>query len=45
MRLDMQKNKIDVVLLDTVGRLHSNTNLMRELGKIIRVVNRISRFS
>ena len=33
-----EKNKIDVVLLDTVGRLHSNTNLMQELGKIIRVV-------
>ncbi len=32
------KNKIDVVLIDTAGRLHSNTNLMAELGKIIRVV-------
>ncbi|MFH0874904.1 MAG: signal recognition particle-docking protein FtsY [archaeon] len=28
---------IDVVLLDTAGRLHSNTNLMDELKKIIRV--------
>ncbi len=33
-----EKNKIDVVLIDTAGRLHSNTNLMAELQKIIRVV-------
>lgn len=33
-----EKNKIDVVLIDTAGRLHSNTNLMAELEKIIRVV-------
>ena len=32
-----EKNKIDVVLIDTAGRLHSNTNLMQELDKIIRV--------
>ncbi|MEK6809421.1 MAG: signal recognition particle-docking protein FtsY, partial [Nanoarchaeota archaeon] len=32
-----EKNKIKVVLLDTAGRLHSNTNLMKELEKIIRV--------
>lgn len=32
-----EKHKIDVVLIDTAGRLHSNTNLMAELGKIIRV--------
>src|SRR3989344_5703614 len=32
-----EKNKIDVVLLDTAGRLHSNTNLMQELEKIMRV--------
>ena len=32
-----EKNKIKVVLLDTAGRLHSNTNLMQELEKIIRV--------
>lgn len=30
---------IDVVLLDTAGRLHSNTNLMDELEKVIRVAN------
>ncbi|MEK6969748.1 MAG: signal recognition particle-docking protein FtsY [Nanoarchaeota archaeon] len=32
-----EKNKIDVVMIDTAGRLHSNANLMAELEKIIRV--------
>ena len=32
-----EKNNIDVVLIDTAGRLHSNTNLMSELSKIIRI--------
>ncbi|HLC90777.1 MAG TPA: signal recognition particle-docking protein FtsY [Candidatus Nanoarchaeia archaeon] len=32
-----EKNKIDVVLIDTAGRLHSNTNLMAELKKLIKV--------
>ncbi len=32
-----EKNNLDVVLIDTAGRLHSNTNLMAELEKIIRV--------
>jgi fused signal recognition particle receptor len=31
-----EKNKVDVVIIDTAGRLHSNTNLMAELEKIIR---------
>lgn len=30
---------IDVVLVDTAGRLHSNTNLVDEMKKIIRVAN------
>ncbi|MBI3051961.1 signal recognition particle-docking protein FtsY [Candidatus Woesearchaeota archaeon] len=30
---------IDVVLVDTAGRLHSNANLMDEMKKIIRVAN------
>lgn len=30
---------IDVVLVDTAGRLHSNVNLMDEMKKIIRVAN------
>ena len=30
--------KLDVVLIDTAGRVHSNTNLVEELKKISRVV-------
>ncbi len=30
----------DVVIVDTAGRLHSKHNLMQELGKIIRVLER-----
>ncbi|MEX0663871.1 MAG: signal recognition particle-docking protein FtsY [Acidimicrobiia bacterium] len=30
----------DVVLVDTAGRLHTKANLMAELGKIVRVVER-----
>lgn len=30
----------DVVIIDTAGRLHSKTNLMDELGKVVRVVAR-----
>lgn len=32
-----KKNNVDVVMIDTAGRLHSNTNLMAELEKIIRI--------
>jgi len=32
-----QKQNIDVVLIDTAGRLHSDSNLMDELKKIVRV--------
>ncbi len=32
-----QARKIDVVLVDTAGRVHTNKNLMRELEKINRV--------
>jgi fused signal recognition particle receptor len=32
-----KKNNIDVVLIDTAGRQHSNKDLMREVEKIIRV--------
>ncbi len=31
------KNQIDIVLIDTAGRLHTKTDLMNELNKIIRV--------
>ncbi|MBT7508401.1 signal recognition particle-docking protein FtsY [archaeon] len=34
-----EKHKINVVMIDTAGRLHSNTNLMAELDKICRVTN------
>jgi fused signal recognition particle receptor len=32
--------KIDVLLIDTAGRLHTQDHLMRELGKIKRVVQK-----
>jgi len=34
-----QKN-VDIVLCDTAGRLHSKTNLMKELAKVNRVISR-----
>jgi len=34
-----EKQGTDVVLIDTAGRLHSDTNLMDELKKIVKVVN------
>jgi len=34
-----QAKNIDVVLIDTAGRIHSNVNLMDEMKKIIRVAN------
>ncbi len=36
----------DLVIVDTAGRLHTNENLMKELGKINRVIeNRFSQFT
>jgi len=32
--------KIDVLLIDTAGRLHTRYNLMEELKKVLRVVNK-----
>ncbi len=32
--------KVDVVLVDTVGRLHNKQNLMNELNKMSRVIDR-----
>lgn len=32
----------DVVLIDTAGRLHNKVNLMNELGKIMRVMKKVS---
>ena len=31
---------VDVVIVDTAGRLHNKTNLMQELGKINRIIDR-----
>ena len=33
--------KMDVVLIDTAGRLHNKTNLMSELSKIKRVIQKV----
>ena len=34
------EDKIDVVLIDTAGRLHNHKNLMEELSKVCRVIGR-----
>ncbi|MDR2026498.1 MAG: signal recognition particle-docking protein FtsY [Prevotellaceae bacterium] len=34
-------NDMDVVLIDTAGRLHNKINLMNELGKICNVIRRV----
>ena len=31
---------VDVIIIDTAGRLHNKTNLMNELNKISRIVDR-----
>ena len=35
--------RVDVVLVDTAGRLHNKQNLMNELNKIRRVIDREGR--
>lgn len=35
------KNKTDILLIDTAGRLHDNENLMAELSKIHRVLGKL----
>ena len=35
-----KNKKADVLIIDTAGRLHNKTNLMNELNKISRIVNR-----
>ena len=35
-----KSRNVDVILVDTAGRLHNKTNLMNELGKISRIVER-----
>lgn len=40
--LHAAKNKnIDVVLIDTAGRLHTKVNLMEELKKVVRVIKKV----
>jgi len=34
--------KVDRIIVDTAGRLHTSTNLMRELEKMVRVVTRLT---
>lgn len=34
-------NDIDVLFIDTAGRLHNNKNLMEELSKIIKVIKKV----
>lgn len=36
-----RSNAYDVAIIDTAGRLHNKTNLMNELGKIKRVVQKL----
>jgi fused signal recognition particle receptor len=33
---------VDVVLVDTAGRLHTKTDLMNELGKVKRVIEKLT---
>ncbi len=36
-----QDNRSDVLLIDTAGRLQNRTELMEELGKVIRVIRKV----
>lgn len=36
-----QARGVDVVLIDTAGRLHTKVNLMEELGKVCRVIAKV----
>ena len=39
--LEAKDKNLDLLLIDTAGRLHNKTNLMEELSKIIRVLKKI----
>ncbi len=39
--LSAKEKKLDLLLIDTAGRLHNKINLMNELTKIIRVIKKI----
>jgi fused signal recognition particle receptor len=36
-----RKNRSDILLLDTAGRLHNQKNLMEELAKMVKVIKKI----
>ncbi|NJD23698.1 MAG: signal recognition particle-docking protein FtsY [Melioribacter sp.] len=38
-------NSYDIVLIDTAGRLHNNSDLMQELSKILKVTNRLLHYA
>ena len=38
--ISAKSKKTDALIIDTAGRLHTKVNLMQELGKIDRIVNR-----
>jgi fused signal recognition particle receptor len=38
---EAQREKADVLLIDTAGRLHNKANLMAELGKVARVLKKL----
>ncbi len=40
--LSAKEKKLDILLIDTAGRLHNKTDLMSELSKIIRVMKKIN---
>lgn len=40
-----QEENIDVILVDTAGRLQNKVNLMKELEKMNKVINRFNRRS
>ncbi len=35
-----QNNNVDVTIIDTAGRLHNNVNLMNELNKVKRIIDK-----
>jgi fused signal recognition particle receptor len=39
--LESIQNGVDVLFIDTAGRLHNHKNLMEELAKIIRVIKKV----
>ena len=36
-----KKNNLDILIIDTAGRLHNKSDLMNELSKVIRVIKKI----